>query len=113
MDVWLERLRVILRVAEIIAADESTSEDINLAKEILSDIGREMNDKRATMPAAGGTAGASRQLPLVIMECLSKQRDEPSRMQLRSAITLTKERLHVQIRAARCPRDAPDHGRRS
>ena len=92
MSIWLDRLAIVIGVAEVIASDTSTSKDIDDANVALASLDRALGDKTATMPAAGGPAAAVRSLHVLIVECLANQRDQPSRSRLRAATALAKEK---------------------
>jgi hypothetical protein len=92
MDAWIERLRVAIGVAELYAADASTPKEIDDGRAALAPIERALGEKGATVPSAGGAAGATWQLCLLIGECVASGRDEATRERLRSALAVTKDR---------------------
>jgi hypothetical protein len=97
MGVWLDRLGIMLGAAHIVASDTASAKDLDDVRVALASVDAALNDFAATMPAAGGAAGAARRLSLLVAQCLASERDEPSRMRLRAAITLTKEQWSHEL----------------
>jgi hypothetical protein len=97
MGIWLDRLAIVLGVAQVVASDAPTAKEFDDARVALASVDAALNDFAATMPAAGGAAGATRRLSMLVSQCLASDRDEPSRMRLRAAITLTKEQWSHEL----------------
>ncbi len=91
-NVWLDRLAQLIVVVETLASDTATSEQRTAAAAELKNIDRAMGEKTATTPAAGGPAGATRQLLLLGVQCVASRYDEAMRGQLRAAVAQIRAR---------------------